>query len=83
VRDRGLVPLDRAVDRHLRGVAEPAHRLPRRGDRDPQVKHRRDQRDHPDQRPALVLAIAGGSRPLVKAGLQPRKLLVRQLRIRP
>jgi hypothetical protein len=32
VTDRRLVALDRAVDRELRGVAEPAYRLPRRRD---------------------------------------------------
>jgi hypothetical protein len=83
VRDRGLVPLDRPVNRQLRGVAESAHRLPRRGDPDPDMEHRRDQRHDRSQRPALVLAVAGGGRPQLKPSLEPGQLVVGQFRGRP
>ena len=74
-RDGLLITLDRSERRHLRGAAQQAHRLPRRGNPDAQSKHRRD---HPHQRPPLILATPGRSRPQ----LQPGQLLVRQSRIR-
>jgi len=46
------------------------------------MEQRGDQRHHPDQRPALVLAVAGRCRALLEADPEPGQLLVRQLRIR-
>jgi hypothetical protein len=47
----------------------------RRGDRDPQMKHRRNQRHHPGQRPATVLAVPSRRRALLEPELQPSQLL--------
>jgi hypothetical protein len=61
MRDRLLVALGSTMDRQLRRITEPAHRLPRRGDADPQVKHGRDQRHHPGEGPLPVRGVIGGA----------------------
>src|ERR1700753_4209521 len=71
------------MDPHLRRIAEPAHPLPRRGDTDARVEHRRDQRDDPGQRPPLIVAITGCGRTLLEPPRQPVQLPIRHLRIRP
>ena len=70
------------MDRQLSGVAEAAHRLPRRGDTYPQVEQSGDQRHHPHQGPTLILAVAGRCRPAFQPFPQPSQLLVRQFWIR-
>ena len=74
-----LVTFGRPMTGHLRRPAHPTQQQRSTLKAVPDVEHRRDERNHPDQRPSLILDITRRRRPGLQPLLQPEHLPLAQL----